>query len=289
MSRRTQLAVGIALIGLGCAARGSDLGRCEALGDGTLERGALKVRVGSRVEPQSVAPGPVGRCDGSAAAQRAFIEAHAALAALPARLAPARLDVHVVAQRDAPRLVEFHSGSRALLVAHQAGPLPRAVWVHEIGHVSAAGPRPDGRVGRRLLAVVDEAFADYYAAIVTGSPRVAGGRGEVRDLDRQPAIEIAHWAALALAPASFDPHLLGHGLAAALYAVESRGDDLLRQLRRALSSPEPYASVPDTPAAILAELVRRMPTDGRDGLRRALIAWAPAELIPDTLRVAHER
>jgi hypothetical protein len=198
------------------------------------------------------------------------------------------VQVHLVPIGAVPRRVELHAQSRALLVADGDRGLSRSVWLHELGHVSAAGARPEGRVGRRLLAAVDEAFADYYAAVLGASPRVGDG-GEARDLERPPPATVTAWAELALAVTGYDPHRLGHGLAARLWAAEPMRHELLRDLQTALASERRYDGVPDTPAALLEELSLRVPARSRARFERAIAGWAPHEIVPDRMRVAHGR
>ncbi len=153
-----------------------------------------------------------------------------------------------------------------------------SVTLHELGHVWAAGARPPGRLGRSVLAAVDEGFADYYAALVNRSPRV-GGRDELRDLERPPPPAAAAWAELALAPEGFDPHRLGHGLAASLWALEPANTGLLLDLHTGLASDATYTGVPDTPGAVIEELARRIPNRSRARFEQAVAAWAPAEVL----------
>ncbi|MBE7486017.1 MAG: hypothetical protein HS104_39365 [Polyangiaceae bacterium] len=276
MSRRAAV---IALAGwlVGCADSDAPAA-CHRVAGGALSADGLSLRLGSRVAGASLHPGPVGRCDAGPAPAAAFLDAHAALLALPPELRPRQVDVHWMIARGAARRIEVHAESRSVLLAGGNEPLSRTVWLHELGHVWAAGARPPGRLGRSVLAAVDEGFADYYAALVNRSPRV-GGRDELRDLERPPPPAAAAWAELALAPEGFDPHRLGHGLAASLWALEPANTGLLLDLHTGLASDATYTGVPDTPGAVIEELARRIPNRSRARFEQAVAAWAPAEVL----------
>jgi hypothetical protein len=261
---------------------------CERLAGGELARARnVSVRRGTRVDAERVFDGEVAGCDDEAAAA-ALALALSARATLPRELQPGRFNVHLdpeLPPDQAPlRVVEAHVGSRSLFVdSHALDSLDRTIVLHELAHLATAGARPSRRRGKRLFQAIDEAVADFIAASASGSPRVGASDGEARDLSSPPVVEETEWALLgARREGSFEPHRMGTGLAAALYASEPLPGPLVVDVRRALSDRTPYPRTDSLPT-LLSALVARCPERSRDVLTDALAAWLPDTLFPESL------
>lgn len=197
-----------------------------------------------------------------------------ALRLVPAALAPSPLRVETEPPRRVNR-VEIDAISGSLLIGTGAEDLPVTVWLHELGHARMHGSRPRGAVAQRLLRAVDEGAADYYAALLSGTPRV-GDASELRDLRTPPRVDGSEWATLALP--GFDAHRIGWALAARLYAAEPRRGPLLDELVACLDGESELAHAGDTPAAAVQSLLAACPVTARERLSVVLAAWLPAEL-----------
>lgn len=197
-----------------------------------------------------------------------------ALSQVPVELRPTalRLDGHTPARA----AVEFDFASGALMLGPGAEDLPSSVWLHELGHARMGGARPHGVLGGRLFRAIDEGAADYFAACVSGSPRLGDAR-ELRDLTAPPAVAASEWATLAL-PSGFDAHRMGWALAARLYAAEPRRGRLLDALVACLDGESGLDRAADTPAATVQALLQACPADGRERISQVLADWLPAAL-----------
>jgi hypothetical protein len=203
-------------------------------------------------------------------------------------LLPEALRVPVVVQLDpvaltfapAPGALEAFPAGGAIAVRSDAPALlDRGVWLHELVHVAAAGPRPTASVAARLMTAVDEGVADFAAAAFGGSSVVGvAASGESRDLAAPPFVGESEWAYVALPSAPWDTHRLGHALAATLYREPERRA-LAEDAVHGLANPAPFAPV-ETPGAVLAAWIDRCPVRSREALVRAVRRWAPPELFP---------
>lgn len=198
-----------------------------------------------------------------------------ALSQVPVELRPTalRLDGQSPARAAS---VEFDFASGALLLGPGAEDLPSSVWLHELGHARMRGARPHGVLGGRLFRAIDEGAADYFAACVSGSPRL-GDAHELRDLTAPPAVAASEWATLAL-PGGFDAHRMGWALAARLYAAEPRRGPLLDALVACLDGESGLDRAADTPAATAQALLQACPANGRERVSQVLAEWLPAAL-----------
>ncbi|HEY3494070.1 MAG TPA: hypothetical protein VGK73_05260 [Polyangiaceae bacterium] len=243
----------------------------------------VTARLGSQVSKPRIQNGAPLDCG---AAPSSFRSAVAALTRVPPSLRPSALVLHVDPALErgtpVPQRVEVHRATGELLVAGSP-PAPSegdgslSVWLHELGHVRAHGVRPSSGAAERLLLAVDEAVADYFAAAVSGSPRVGIAGQELRDLSAPPAIGPSEWASLAL-PAAFDAHRFGWVLAAELFRTEPEAGALLEDLLAALASREPWPETALGPDNATRELVGRCSLRSRPALERALRRWLPPEL-----------
>jgi hypothetical protein len=198
-----------------------------------------------------------------------------ALSQVPVELKPTalRLDGQIPARAAS---VEFDFASGALLLGPGAEDLPSSVWLHELGHARMRGARPHGVLGGRLFRAIDEGAADYFAACVSGSPRLGDAR-ELRDLTAPPAVAASEWATLAL-PSGFDAHRMGWALAARLYAAEPRRGPLLDALVACLDGESELDRAADTPAATVQALLQACPANVRERVSLVLAEWLPAAL-----------
>lgn len=239
----------------------------------------LSVREGSRLLADGrLEAGKVARVGAMAA--RAAERAGDALSTIPSELRPVvvTLDVTPSYAAGAPRvsLLEYVRGSRSIVVGDAGLEASRAVWLHELAHVRAAGSRPNGPLGLRLLGAIDEGVADYFAAVISGDPVLGHGPAQ-RDLRDPPRVTASEWASLAFA--GFDTHRLGWGLAAHLYAEDARGGSLLRDAIACLDGEGALAQAPDSPAAVVAAFLSECPAAGRARLAKILSQWLPPELL----------
>jgi len=239
------------------------------------------VLIGSEVIADDVTPGRVAPLHDEAFTVLTAI-CHAR-ARLPESLRRP-VDVHLDPSTGAdPRItsVETHMPSASLLVASPAaGDLDASMWLHELAHVAAAGPRPKGPIASRLLSAVDEAVADYGAAAVGRRTALGPVEGaERRDLANVQALSPEAFQALALPGGAFEAHRLGLPLAAALYQREPVPGPLLEDLISALSAPAPWPATPGAEAAASA-LIERTPARSRRAVAGAIAGWLPHELHP---------
>ena len=161
----------------------------------------------------------------------------------------------------------------------RTGALDRGIWAHELAHLAAAGARPRGLAGARLLSAIDEAAADYVAATFTGSTTVGShAAGEARDLSTPPLVNDTDWAYLGIPSAPWDSHRMGWALAAALLRERS-GQALAVDLVRTLADRTPF-SAQESPRAVLLEFISRCPAPSRGALQGALSRWVPAPFVP---------
>jgi hypothetical protein len=150
------------------------------------------------------------------------------------------------------------------------------VVLHELAHLAAHGSRPRARAARRLAAAIDEGVADYFAAALTGSPRIGPPDGRVRDLSELPPFSDAEWALLALD--AFEPHRFGHRLAALLWQAEPFAGALLEDFVTCLASSALDGA--ETPGALLGALERSCPARSQPRIAALLRSYAPEELFP---------
>jgi hypothetical protein len=197
------------------------------------------------------------------------------LSQVPVELRPT--DFYLDVQNPAhPASVEFDFASGALMLRPGAENLPSSVWLHELGHARMRGARPHGVLGGRLFRAIDEGAADYFAACVSGSPRL-GDATELRDLTTPPPVTPSEWATLAL-PSGFDAHRMGWALAGRLYAAEPRRGPLLDALVACLDGASGLDRAADTPSATVQTLLQACPANGRERISQVLAEWLPAAL-----------
>ena len=269
------------------------LQRCSQLTGGELHHEGLSVRLDSTVHPGSIDAGGCARCDHGRAAWRAFSGARAALQRVPPRLRPSEVPIHLDPTRSTPSAIEggivFHAPARALIVHGNAvARFDASVWLHEMGHLRSAGARPPRDVARKLMRAVEEAVADYYAAIILGSPRLGvddeaqertvARQAATRDLRTPPPASVFDWASLSLPQFDADPHKLGWQLSATLWKLESSDTTLLEDLVAALADEAPWPPDAIGPAAVADVLLARCPARSRASLSAALRQWIPKEI-----------
>ncbi len=243
----------------GHGADSADAKRCKQLGDGKLRGGGVSVHLAS---------GAVPSCGDNAAATRAFVAAHEALASVRKELRPSPVLIRLSNRVDT---IETDREQGAIQLAETpAKPVDRAAWLHELSHLATLGPRPNGIIGGRLADALDEGVADYYAAMALRSPKV----GE-RDLSQSPQSAGAAWDALPMPAAKFDPHPLGHAFAAALWKRGLEVGDLLVCMR----APAGWGDS-DAPRIVLGAWLAGCPQRSRATLRNALADGAPATMLP---------
>ncbi len=285
MTTWSAVALGVGALTLACS-RSDPSAEC-AVPDAPLERGGLTVRVDAQwIGPTELRGGHVPACRDDGEAARAFRGATEALEAMPTRVRPANVDVHVVPRPggDPHALgVRFFPASGVVVVERgSARHLTPAAWLHELAHVSAGGNRPKTLVASRLLQAIDEGFADYFAAVVTRSPELGDGSGaRLRDLRRPPPRATRDWALLALASAEPGTHRLGWQLASELWREEPESEDLAVDLLLGLAELPEGVPSRDVPAEALRAVSASCPERSRGRLVRAFRAWVPAELFPD--------
>lgn len=234
---------------------------CQALGGGSL--------VSQRVAVRSF--GVVPACGDDREATRAFVKLHRLMGELGPALAPASVGVELT---DAGDRIEAQPAAQRLVISRAAVEASGTIWLHELAHLRAAGARPRAAAAAHLARAIDEAFADYVAAIVSGESLVGSGHAAARDLSRAPRIPVSEWALLGFA--RFDAHRFGWALAGALWRREPRARDLLADMARGLAG-DALAGA-ESPAAVLHALVARCPARSRPLLSAALHEWAPPEL-----------
>jgi hypothetical protein len=228
-------------------------------GDGTLERGDAV------------------RC-ASDEARAAWTAVDAAWAAMPDRVRPTQIEVHLDPElrgAGAVDRVEVHKPSGVLLMVSESTPEPTVLW-HELGHAAMRGARPADPVAARLIRALEEGVADWVAATQAGSAQLGGARG--RDLDRPPGPSTVAWMALALPNARFDPHELGWRLGARLWRAAPRGEELREDLIAALADPSPWPASVIAPQQTLEQIVKRCPVRSRVRFAALLDEWSPFEL-----------
>jgi hypothetical protein len=208
--------------------------------------------------------------------------AKSALSVMPSGLRPEAIALHVMSRATDVVGVEFHAPSGALLVEGvERRTLDGSVWLHEIAHVRLKGQRPSGIIGRRLVVAVEEAVADYFAAVIGGTPRL--GRDEqgqpLRDLSAPPPSSAAAWARYLMPGLVADPHELGWRLAGELWSLAPADRSLLEDLVAMLSSRRPFSDE-DGAAVVAKELLQRCPPRSRERLRAALRRWTWDGLVP---------
>lgn len=233
----------------------------------------LRVRIGSFLLPQGeLEPGRALE----ASELRRYPELRsltAALARVPSPLVASPLWVDVGLSQRTSRL-EFHARSGSLLIRSDAASLPISVWLHELGHARLRGTRPNAELPSRLLNAIDEGAADYFAACLSGSPRL-GDATELRDLSAPSPIGDSEWASLAFP--SFDPHRVGWALAARLYAEEPQPGPLLDAVVACLDGDSALDAV-DSPASAVQTLLDACPAASRARISRTLRSWLPPQL-----------
>jgi hypothetical protein len=193
------------------------------------------------------------------------------LGTLDPALRPGRVEIELVA---APGRFEARPEHGVLVVSRAELGAGATVWLHELAHLRAAGPRPRAGAGAHLALAVDEAFADYFAAAVSGEPLVGSGHAAARDLSRAPNVRASEWALLGFS--RFDPHRFGWALAGAFWRREPRAGALLADLAVCLSGDALRQAT--TPADVLHALAERCPARSRSVITACLREWAPAEI-----------
>lgn len=258
----------------GAALSGESRAATETLRDGdvTVRRG------GVRWAARSMPGAPVSASDApAAAALHALVRARGLLPA-PLRV-PVVLELDPVSLGHAPFAgAEASPRGTVLFVDSARAPaFDRTVWLHELAHLAAAGARPEGPLGVRLLAAVDEAVADYAAATFSRSTLVGSvAGGERRDLAAPPQVGDSEWAYLGLAGAPWDAHRVGWALAGALFE-EGATEDVAVDLVQSLATAGPFGG-DDTPHGVLVQWMVRCPARSRPALRRAVGRWIPSDL-----------
>jgi hypothetical protein len=249
-----------------------ELARCRA-----TDAPAIELHAGSRLRADGVLEtGERVGCNHSRTAARVIFSARAALELAPRHLRPGRVPVHIdpaLPSGSAPSgPLETHAES-ASLFARSAGAaaLGPSIWLHEFAHLRARGPRPRGRIERRIYSAIEEGVADYYAAVIGGNARLSAAQG-ARDLERPPGVPAEYWVTL-LAPV-FDPHPFGWELGAALWKLEPKPGSLLDDLFEGLSARaganELAASGETTPAKVAHSFTLRCPARSRPAITGAL-------------------
>jgi hypothetical protein len=292
--RRLRLAASVsavALLGWSACSRPSaerDAARCRAVGGGDLSSSRLSVLVESRLEPDGgIVSGRVPSCDAAPRATRVFLRVTEAISAIPPALRPARVTMHFSPRICTPAApingVEYHAPTGSVLVSGEIKhDVDRGVWLHELAHLMMRGPRPRARLSRRFVFALEEGVADYFAAAVTGSPRIGDRsldpRAE-RDLSRPPPMTALHWAAFGLTDAPFDSHDYGWSLAARLHQQQSSPGPLLEDLLRCFSNAQGLGRADDSTGELLAALLQGCPERSRARIERILRSWLPSELL----------
>jgi hypothetical protein len=270
MMRRSKPVLALALFALGAAAvaragseapSAAERSACQALGDGTLKSPRVRVERERRVP----------ECDDDRVATRAFLNVDRVLSALAPELRPELVTVRIGGVRTG---IEARPLARALVVSESWSGADDGVWLHEVAHLVAHGPRPRRDAARRLARAVDEGFADYFAAAVTRSPLVGSGHAAARDVSTPPELSDAEWAWLGLP--GFDAHRFGWALAAGLWRAAPHPGPLLEDVALALSGPALEGA--ERPADVLSTLIRSCPERSQRTLSSILRRWAPAEL-----------
>lgn len=235
--------------------------RCRELGGGSLDAGRLRLRVGGRIPS----------CGDSGNATRAFVRVARLLERLPPELDPGEVQIEL-----SPRFagVRARPERGLLLVSQRHADAPDGVWLHEIAHLAAHGPRPREPASARLALAIDEGVADYAAAALGGQARLAPGSEHARDLEAPPRMRPEEWARLAFP--GFDAHRFGWVLAAAFWRAEPRAGELLQDLVSCLAGGA--LADHESPAAVLDAMARRCPARSRARIARAVESWAPDEL-----------
>jgi hypothetical protein len=239
----------------------TDVQACKARGPGTLVSERLRVR----------ARGEIPGCDDDRAATGAFLLVDGLLESIHPSLRPGPVTIEL---RQAGDRFDVTPDKRVISVSARFASADAAAWLHELAHLAAHGPRPRAPAARRIASAIDEGIADYFAAALTGSPRVGDGLGEMRDLTRPPPLPADTWGMLALG--ELDPHLFGWKLAALLWRAEPRAGGLLEDWVRCLSGGVLEGA--ESPAAVLGALAQSCPARSRELLSSTLRDWAPAEL-----------
>jgi hypothetical protein len=194
-----------------------------------------------------------------------------ALSRIPDALSPGEFRLQVVAGH---KRIQAAVETRTLFVSVDQLDAHPTVWLHELGHLASAGPRPEDPAARRVLVALEEGVADYYAAILADSPHVGDSHTVMRDLNQPPRVTAEAWAALALP--GFDPHPFGWALAAALWRAEPNVGGLLVDLVHALRVGE--LRQVRGPRKLLDAVVHACPPRSRQTLDQILSAWLPSEL-----------
>ena len=242
----------------------------------------LSVRQGSTLRANGeLQPGtelPRARASENAAAQRVS----GLLPKIPSQFAPTQLtlelDPTLAAGVPPLRFAECHTGSGSLLVGADAQRLPDGVWLHELGHVRLHGARPNALLARRVLEALEEGVADYYAAVVGGTP-VLGTDEQRRDLRQPSPAGASEWASLAFP--GFDPHHLGWALAATLYAAEPSPGELLREAVACLDGDSALRAA-ELPGPAIEALLAACPEPGKQRFSSLIQDWFPAEMFTES-------
>lgn len=198
-----------------------------------------------------------------------------AVAAIPLELRPQRITVHYAPNATGVAPVQDVSVDRdtgdVLLSKEARGAFEVSIWLHELAHARAR-PRYSGHnaLEKRVLSAIEEGVADYFAAVLSGSPSI-GTAGRRRRLDGPLTGRAETW--LTVVWRDFDPHVLGGELAAILWRLAPRAGPLLNDTLLCLADFEASGEFA-APWPMLSKLSSTCPSRSRPLLVRAFERWA---------------
>ncbi len=153
-------------------------------------------------------------------------------------------------------VAEFHSPSASLFANSRDGTSTSELWLHEISHSLSTGARTQpgeqgakvtkaqhrvrGSLNFRIERILDEATADYFAAVVdainANPSTILSVRGSLgRSIFDAPKPGSLRWESLAVPQLGFDEHRFGHSLAGLLFQAEPISLALAADLQQALA------------------------------------------------------
>jgi|GEM_PF-3160432 len=235
--------------------------------------------------------GRIATCSDLAELEPKFSSLKSALTRAPKRLLPAKVQIHhqiATGTNVAPILgLEVHQDTNSILTATR-GSFGEEVWLHEVAHLLVPHTAiTQDRTTARLHAAIIEAFGDYYAAALTGTPVDRSKSTPHKPTASTQGLHASHWAALALAP-TFEPHQYAAPLSRQLLETKASSTALLEDLRTALTTLSEGESI-ESPRALVSALVRVCPARSRSSLDASLRAWLPAALLQAPSRLAKEK
>jgi hypothetical protein len=257
---------------------------CHLRTGGTLSHGGVDVIAGSTLGPDDrLHGGEMAKCTDGAEARAAFESASDALGRVPPGLHPARLVVHLgpsLPEGPEVRGIAYYRPAGVVFVERSVHKIDESAWLREIARILTRGERPRDLAGRRLFDAVEEGVCVWFAAVLRGSPVVAGGAPGRPDLDLGAPAEPngEGWATLEVAHSRFDSLEVGSRLARALWSIERTHGTLVEDLIATLATANPFMPEGEGAAPALDELVRRCPERSRASFSRALEMWVPAEI-----------